>query len=138
VDVKLVIENFGMPEQMICPCLEWIDAVGCPQVGMLLDVGHERNAEDENPMTLPGGPTAILRSIGDRLHHIHLHDFKDGSDHHPPFDGSLQWGETFRGLREIDYAGAFMFEPRPGAGYAGVLEKVGAAPERIESLLTPR
>ncbi len=101
-------------------------------------------------MTIPGEPTRILRSIGRRLHHIHLHDFADDKDHHPPFEGDIQWVEIFRGLREIDYRGAFMFEPAPPyarptddspdhpppslANCAPVLRKVGAVPEHIVAL----
>jgi len=132
-DVKLVVENGG--NQPIRTCIDWIDAIGHPQIGMILDVGHERNAAGENPMTLHGEPTNILRSIGHRLHHIHLHDFVDGRDHHPPFTGGIQWTETFKGLREIGYSGAFMFEPRSSPEFTDTLREVGSVPERMVRMM---
>lgn len=134
-DLKLVIENGG--KQTIQRCIDWIDAIGHPQIGMILDVGHERNAAGQNPMTLPGDPTKILRNIGPRLHHIHLHDFANGADHHAPFDGGIQWAETFRGLCETDYQGAFMFEPRPAPApqFADTLRAVGTVPDRIAEMM---
>lgn len=131
-DLKLVIENGG--NQPIQACIDWIDAVGHPQIGMILDVGHERNASGQNPMTLPGEPTEILRGIGHRLHHIHLHDFVEGRDHHAPFEGEIQWVETFEGLKEIGYQGAFMFEPGPSPQFADTIRKVGVVPEKIEEM----
>ena len=134
--LSLTIENFGFSgRQDIRSCIDWIDSIGHPAIGQILDVGHERNEQGLNPMTLPGEPTRILREIGPRLRHVHLHDFRDGRDHRPPFEGDLQWREVFRGLREIDYQGAFMFEPECGPDYAETICKVGGVPERIESLL---
>lgn len=131
-DLKLVVENGG--RQPIQACIDWIDAIGHPQIGMILDVGHERNAAGQNPMTLPGEPTEILRNIRHRLHHIHLHDFVEGRDHHPPFTGGIQWVETFRGLREIDYSGAFIFEPGPSPEFGDTIREVGSVPEALERL----
>lgn len=131
-DLKLVIENGG--RQPIQACIDWVDYIGHSQIGILLDVGHERNASGKNPMTIAGEPTRILRALGHRLHHIHLHDFAEGKDHHAPFEGEIQWVETFRGLREIDYRGAFIFEPRSSPYYVDTIRKVGTVPERIEEM----
>lgn len=135
-DLKLVVENGG--RQPIQACIDWIDAIGHPQIGMILDVGHERNVSGQNPMTLPGEPTQILCGIGHRLHHIHLHDFAEGRDHHPPFEGEIQWVETFKGLKEIGYQGAFMFEPRPSLEFADTIRKVGTVPEGMEERVKER
>jgi len=133
-DLKLVVENSGA-KQEIQDCIDWIDEIGHPQIGMILDVGHDRNTAGQNPMCLAGEPTRILRDIGHRLHHIHLHDFVDGKDHYDPFEGEIQWVETFRGLKEIDYAGAFIFETRPSPTFPDTLRKVGAVPEKIAAMM---
>ena len=132
-DLRLVVENGG--KQTIQACIDWIDDIGHPQIGMILDVGHERNAAGQNPMCLAGEPMEILRGIGHRLHHIHLHDFVDGKDHYDPFEGEIQWVETFRGLKGIDYPGAFIFETRPSPTFPDTLRKVGAVPEKIAAMM---
>ena len=132
-DISLVVENFG-PRQSVPACIEWIDSIAHPQIGMILDVGHERNTQKQNPMTIPGQPTKIIQAIGRRLVHIHLHDFIDGRDHHAPFEqtGEIQWDETFSALKEIDYQGVFMFEPRSqGDRPSDPVVKVGQVPETI-------
>ena len=132
-DICLVIENFG-PTQSVQACIEWIDSIAHPQIGMIFDVGHERNAQDQNPMTIPGQPTSIIHAIGHRLRHIHLMDVVNGLDHHAPFErsGQLQWTETFSALHQINYPGIFMFEPGPEDRYSkNALDKVARAPETI-------
>ena len=63
----------------------------------------------------------------ERLFHLHLHDFTD-TDHIPPFDGNIQWGEIFAAFKDINYEGVFMFEatsPTPEE----VLRKTAAFPK---------
>jgi len=129
-DLSLVVENFTQG-QTIQAVIDWVDTMNHPRIGMILDVGHERTPEGEDVMTFPGESTRILNAIGPRLRHIHLHDFLDGRDHHRPFTGGLQRVEVFRGLRAIDYAGAFLFEPAPWGETADILQSVGSVPEKI-------
>ena len=133
-DICLVIENDMWASQSIQACMEWIDSISHPQIGLLLDVGHERNAQDQNPMTIPDQAAGAIQAIGHRLRHIHLHDFIGGRDHYPPFEqaGELQWHEIFSALKGIDYQGIFMFEPRKeGDGSSNPVGKVGQVPETI-------
>ena len=113
--------------------MAFLDKLDHPQVGMLLDIGHVRNSNGENPMTLPGGPTRVLELCRRRLCHVHVHGFKDGSDHYPPLvDGDLiRWVELFRMLRTVEYAGDINFEPSGEPIHSGTLAAVAAAPERI-------
>ena len=48
--------------------------------------------------------SAELATVGDRLHMIHIHD-NDGihDNHRIPFEGSLDWNDALRGLRDIDF-----------------------------------
>lgn len=114
-DIRLVVESDDLSEQDAQAAIEWIDAISHPQIGLLLDVGHERkrDAPDQNPMTIPNQAAGIIKALGPRLHHLHLHDVVDGRDHYAPFEtqGQLQWGEIFSALKDIDYQGIFMFEP---------------------------
>ena len=138
-DIRLVIEGDDNRMQDAQASIEWIDSIGHPQIGLLLDVGHERdrNAPEHNPMTIPRQAGRIIKAIGHRLHHLHLHDVVEGQDHYAPFEpkGELQWGEIFSALNDIDYQGIFMFEPVMAihgcARSSDPVSKVGRAPERI-------
>jgi len=131
-DVIIMVENFISPTSLE-ERMAFLDEMDHPQVKMILDIGHVRNDNGDNPMTLPGGPTRILDICGRRLGHLHLHGLKAGVDHFPPFvaGDTIRWLEIFRKLRQIDYAGLFNFEPAGEPTHQGTLTAVGSAPERI-------
>ena len=134
-EAAITVENTTRGPQ-IEDRVEFLDAMDHSQVGMILDIGHVRNADDLNPMTLPGGPTQILEQCGHRLRHIHLHGFKKGQDHHPPLveGDEIQWVELFDMLRKIGYPGVLNFEPRGEPSHSNSVEYAGQAPERIVEL----
>ena len=132
-EATVAVENFTSEGVSVEDRVVFLDALDHPQVGMILDIGHVRDAEGTNPMTLAGGPTRILGLCGHRLRHLHLHGFKDGRDHHPPLvegDG-IQWVELFEELRVVDYSGVFNFEPSGDPVHAGALDYTSRAPRRI-------
>lgn len=132
-DAALTVENTTTGPN-IEDRIEFLDAMDHPQVGMILDIGHVRNEERINPMTLKCGPTKVLEICGHRLRHIHLHGFIDGADHHPPLveGDEIQWAELFNMLRKVEYRGAINFEPRRRDG---ALEYTARAPEGIAERL---
>jgi sugar phosphate isomerase/epimerase len=132
----IAVENFKDPGMWVEDRVAFLDAIGHPQVGMILDVGHVRNVGGANPMTLPGGPTEILRRCGKHLRFVHLHGFKDGVDHYPPFaEGeTLQWVELFHMLRAVGYAGHLNFEPKGEPHHANTIPETALAPQRIVAL----
>ena len=109
-----------------------VDRVGSDRFGMIVDVGHTRDAHGVNPLTVPGAARRTMAFCGDRLIHLHLHDFRE-TDHLAPMDGGIVWDEIFAAFRDIDYQGLFMFESAwkdttraIGPGY--VLAKTAAFP----------
>ena len=86
-----------------------VDRVGSDRFGMIVDIGHTRDADGVNPFTKPEAARRTMAQCGDRLIHLHLHDFRE-TDHLAPMDGDIEWGEIFEAFRDIDYAGMFMFE----------------------------
>ena len=136
-DAVIVLENFPRDPVHVEDRVETLKRLDHPQLGMLLDIGHVRNAKGENPMTLPGGPSGILDLCGWKLRHLHLHGFVD-RDHYPPFyEGDrIQWAELFQKLHDIGYPGFFNFEPRGRVSFDNTLELTGHAPAVIAKKLT--
>ena len=132
----IAVENFTREGVSVADRVSFLDEMDHPKVGMLLDIGHVRDDEGRNPMTLAGGPSRILEQCGHHLRHVHLHGFKNGRDHHPPLveGGSIQWVELFRKLHAIGYAGYFNFEPLGEPHHADVLQATASAPQRIADM----
>jgi sugar phosphate isomerase/epimerase len=78
----------------------------------------------------------VLELCAERLIHIHMHGFKDGRDHHPPFveGDSIQWVELFRMLYAKGYAGHMNFEPSGEPVHRESVQATGAVPERIVAM----
>ncbi len=129
----IAVENFAGEGMWVEDRMAFLDEIDHPQVGMILDIGHVRNNDGTNPMGIPGGPTRVLGICNSRLCHLHLHGFKDGRDHFPPFveGDSIQWVELFRTLRVTEYSGYMNFEPSGEPLHHNALEATGCVPERI-------
>ncbi len=83
-----------------------VDLVNDPSFGACLDIGHA-----EMPYA-PGAP-AMIRSLGDRLIALHVHDNdKVGDRHTTPFEAGcrIRWQPIIDALREVGYRGNFTFE----------------------------
>lgn len=141
-DVVIAIENFKTVEHWVEKRVAFLDGIDHPQVGMILDIGHVRNNEGVNPMTVPGGPTEVFNICKKRLCWVHLHGFKDGVDHYPPFaeGDTVQWVEIFRMLYKIGYSRNFNFEAKGEPLHYNTIEETAKAPGRIVELeaSTPR
>ena len=88
-----------------------VDKIGSDRFGMIVDVGHTRDADDVNPFVKKDRARETMAQCGKRLFHVHLHDFIE-RDHVAPLDvdGRIEWGEIFAAFDDIDYPGYFMFE----------------------------
>ncbi len=130
-NVRIATEN-GIN---LTPYAEFVDAFATPRLGITIDIGHTRvPAEDWlNPFTKKGRAKAIAETCGQRLYHIHLHDYHNNEDHRPPFEGEIEWGDLFDALDGIGYDGALMFESLPVHSTEDTLRKVGAFPEEFVS-----
>lgn len=135
-DVLILIENFKDDGLWVEDRVAFLDKISHPQVGLILDVGHVRNTSGANPMTLPGGPTQVLRMCGRHLRFVHLHGFKDGVDHFPPFaeGDTLQWVELFRTLRAIGYSGSLNFEAKGEPKHLNTIAETALVPQRIVAM----
>ena len=132
----IAIENFKAEECWVEKRVAFLDEIDHPQVGMILDIGHVRNTEGINPMTVPGGPTKVLDACRTRLCWVHLHGFKDDVDHHPPLaDGDMiQWIELLRALRRIGYTRHINFEPKGEPKHKDTIRETALVPARLVEL----
>jgi sugar phosphate isomerase/epimerase len=134
----VAVENFIKPGLWIEDRMAFLREIPHPRVGLILDIGHVRDSEGVNPMTVPGGPKRILEACADRLVHLHLHGFVDGRDHFPPLTegDAIQWVELFRLLRAKGYTGLLNFEPAGEPKHPDALQATAAFPGRIVEMET--
>ena len=89
----------GDPEELI----ELVDTINDPAVGICIDTGHA------NVSGIHVG--SFIRMAGDRLKATHIDDNnRDGDTHLPPFMGSVDWADTMKALKDINYQNDFSFE----------------------------
>jgi sugar phosphate isomerase/epimerase len=75
--LRLCVEHF--PGRALASCaatLEWLERLGHPNLGLLLDVGHCLISEED--------PTQMVVRAGDRLGYVHLDDNDSVGDFHWP------------------------------------------------------
>ena len=135
-EVVILIENFKDKGLWVEDRLSFLDKMNHPQVGMILDIGHVRDRDGVNPMTVPGGPTAVIEMCRRHLRHVHLHGFKDGLDHYPPLceGDTIQWLELFRMLYSVGYPGDINFESKGEPKHLNTIEATAGALERIVAM----
>lgn len=81
-----------------------VDELNEPDIGVCLDTGHAWITGYK--------PADCVRRIGARLRATHIaENHGQGKDEHvAPFMGTIDWAETVRALREINYGHDFSFE----------------------------
>lgn len=124
--IKLTVENGGDLKNFA----GFVDRIGSNRFGMVVDIGHTRDADGVNPFIKMDRAREAMAVCEHRLFHLHLHDFRD-TDHYPPFDGSIQWGEIFSALQDIGYAGEYMFEAVARVSLEDTLKKTSAFPDEF-------
>ena len=108
-NVGMAIENMGKTSTKVsyCACgdeiLEMIDAVDNPMVQICIDTGHAHLSGIE--------PAQLIRQAGKHLKATHIADNHQNKDEHfAPLNGSIDWPEVMRAIREIGYEESFSFE----------------------------
>lgn len=79
--------------------IEYIDAVGSPNIRVMLDTFHMNIEED----FVDG---AVLKA-GSKLGHLHIGE----NNRMPPGYGHIQWTELAKALKKINYSGYIVMEP---------------------------
>jgi sugar phosphate isomerase/epimerase len=105
--VRLCIEHVpGRALPTAATVLRWLEAVGHPDLRLLLDVGHCLISGED--------PAEVIRQAGQRLGYVHLDDNDGENDlHWPLLTGRLTHGSlkaTLAALRQVGYEGALALE----------------------------
>jgi sugar phosphate isomerase/epimerase len=102
--VRLAVEapHKGTLAERFDQALALLELVNPDLVGVALDTSHIRNSG----MAL----AEALAAYGDRVCHVHLRDFRDGSILVTPGDGDIDFGVFFKAMIERDYPGDFNLE----------------------------
>lgn len=99
VGLRLIIEpRVGEIISNTDAMLRLIEAVDEPNVGAILDTGHQYAQKEILPLS--------IAKLGDRLMYLHLSD-NDGTrnDHFVPGQGTIDWIGFFEALKIINYQG---------------------------------
>ncbi|MBL7223867.1 MAG: sugar phosphate isomerase/epimerase [Candidatus Brocadiae bacterium] len=97
--------------------------------GVTIDVGHLsfRDGAAYRPWHTLGG---LIRHLGEKIVHVHLHDYDGQHDHLPLGSGRIDFAEIVEALAEVDYAGTLCLELAPSPtledGYRRSLERLRA------------
>lgn len=91
---------------------EWLRRPRRSQIGATLDVGHmyHNKGRGYRPYGTIGNQ---IRSLGDTLVHLHVHDYKDGVDHIEIGTGVVDFDGILSALAQIHYHGALCLELNP-------------------------
>jgi len=92
---------------------EAVAAWDLPHVGVNLDVGHMVLPCYKHPLTRYGSFDRLIRLIGPRLVHLHLHDVSGETDHIEIGTGEVAFDAIVGGLADIGYAGTATLEMNP-------------------------
>jgi sugar phosphate isomerase/epimerase len=108
--IRLCVEHVpGRALSTAAHTLDWLEQIGHPQLGLLLDVGHCLISGED--------AAAVVRRAGERLGYVHLDDNDGAGDlHWPLFTGRLtppQLADTLTALWTIGYRGALALELNP-------------------------
>ena len=117
-DLNVAIENFPKPLFGCDPreLYHQISALGLPNVGMCLDIGHA---------FVGGHLPAVLSEFGEKIFSVHASDNRGRVDEHmTPGQGVVPWEEIITGLRQLDFRGPFVVEVRDGRRFELILNDI--------------
>ena len=106
-DVTLCLENlpFDIEYSKINGTLSIIKSINDDHVKMCLDTGHLNCIEKDKDIY------KWIKKIGSNLKCLHVHDnLGDGDYHLLPWQGSINWDDFTKGLKEINFDGCISLE----------------------------
>lgn len=89
----------------------WYRGPRLSHLGVTLDVGHLHDALIKGLVRQT--PADAVRSLGDALVGMHVHDHDGQLDHLAPGAGQIEWPTIFRALDEVSFGGFLVVELDP-------------------------
>jgi sugar phosphate isomerase/epimerase len=102
-----------------------------PRVGLTLDVGHV-SFEGGAGYREFGSLAGLIEHMGDRLFHVHAHDYDGALDHLPLGAGHLDFDAIASALKRVGYSGVVCLELNPDRATP---EQLLASRDRLQQLL---
>lgn len=103
-DVRIAFENVATPLSMSGYISYALEKFAFKNMGVCIDIGHANINEDS---------ATAIENAGKRLLHIHASDNAGSSDSHLlPLEGKVDWKRVMTALKNANYNGYFVFEPR--------------------------
>ena len=97
-------------------------------LGICLDFGHA---------FLMGDVLDAVEQVAGHLVTTHVHDNQRRTDDHlAPFDGAIEWPAALMAVQKVGYEGTLVFEVANTSTTREALEKIGAARDRFEQIVT--
>jgi sugar phosphate isomerase/epimerase len=118
--VKIAIHNHG-PGARYDKVQDTLDAIKdhSPKIGACVDTGHTIRSGEK--------PHELIAALGDRVHSLHLKDWKHGGEEQILGEGDLDLVAVVRALKDIQFAGPLMLEYENSPENPGPDMKIGLA-----------
>jgi sugar phosphate isomerase/epimerase len=84
-----------------------------PNIGVTLDIGHMYAADGGLHLQPFGTIGELVRRIGEKLIHLHVHDYDGTADHIEIGRGRVDFDGMLEALKDIGYRGAMCLEMNP-------------------------
>jgi len=101
----VLIENVPSPTPYLLVSLDdfrLFDEEMSPSMDYVLDIGHSN---------LLGETQGFIDEFGDRIKHVHVSDNEGDTDSHLPIgEGTIDWAESIRALKNMGYDGWVVIE----------------------------
>lgn len=111
-DVLVGIENLLLWRCTTEEGFAWIAGLDLSHLGVTLDVGH-MFLDGGGPLRPFGTIGEVVRRVGRKLVHLHLHDFDGTIDHIELGTGNIDFDDLVRALAETGYEGGLCLELNP-------------------------
>jgi len=104
-------------------------------IGVTLDVGHVCAADAGRLPVEFRTLGHVVRHVGDKLVHLHVHDYDGGTDHIEIGAGRIDFDDLLTALKEIGYRGGMCLEMNPArVGPEGIIRSLHRLQEKIHRL----
>ena len=92
--------------------IEWVKAPRRTNIAVTLDVGH-LYLDDPPAYQSCGTVGGMIRSLGDLMVHMHVHDYDGTFDHIEVGTGRIDFDSMLRGMADVGYRGFICLELNP-------------------------